>query len=211
MRGGKGVNFPKIFRYFLFKEVWSLLLPLSRCSLVSSPDRLCGDFPMRQVSPLRQTTGGPVTWYREGGFYQTLEDKAENNRFRRSRIKHPESYPKARLSNLVYAVSGFETWLWSGPYNERRWIFQVPPQTLDKYLTEFFSTIKRPSGDEYKIDSFRSLRSNIERYLKECDYPESITRSQLFFRSQNAYNNKAAQLAQRSRELQESSRTDIQL
>ncbi|XP_064597375.1 uncharacterized protein LOC135463852 isoform X1 [Liolophura sinensis] len=183
----------------------------SESSENSSANDRCGDSSIRQVSPLRQTTGGPITWYREGGFYHSLEDKAESNRFRRSRIKNPETYPKARLSNLVYAVSGFETWLWSGPYNDKRWIFEIPPKTLDNYLTEFFTTIKRPSGADYKIDSFRSLRSNIERYLKECDYPESITRSHLFSQSQNAYANRTAQLSEKSREVQESTLSDIQL
>lgn len=63
----------------------------------------------------------------------------------------------------------------------------MPAADLDKYLAEFFSVVKRTDGMEYGAHRLSCLRSNLERFLKENNYPYSIIKSLEFFNSQAAF------------------------
>lgn len=73
---------------------------------------------------------------------------------------------------------------------------EIPPGELDEYLAEFFTDLRLPSGEEYKLESLCPLRSYLERYLKDCGYPESIISSSAFAKSQEAYRRKKEHIAQ---------------
>lgn len=106
---------------------------------------------------------------------------------RRSYIVNVDDIPKQTVTNMISAAGNFERWLQMSRHGDFRNITTIPPATLDSYLVEFFTTVKRPSGEDYKLLSLQTLRSHLDRYLKECKYPESITSSKLFFRSQQAF------------------------
>lgn len=64
---------------------------------------------------------------------------------------------------------------------------EVPPVKLDSYLVDFFSTIKCRTGADYSANSFVNLRTRLDTYLKDNDYPCSITKSELFSQSRWAF------------------------
>lgn len=115
----------------------------------------------------------------------TSKMSAENLR-RRERIK-VDSRPRTTVNYMIAAVGTFERWLWSISQEERREIFEIPPEELDSFLVDFFSAVKKPCGGQYNPESFISLRSRLDSYLKDNDYPCSITKSELFAKSQLAF------------------------
>ncbi|XP_064597055.1 uncharacterized protein LOC135463632 isoform X8 [Liolophura sinensis] len=115
----------------------------------------------------------------------TSKMSAENLR-RRERIK-VDSRPRTTVNYMIAAVGTFERWLWSVSQEEHREIFEIPPEELDSFLVDFFSAVKKPCGGQYNPESFISLRSRLDSYLKDNDYPCSITKSELFAKSQLAF------------------------
>lgn len=114
---------------------------------------------------------------------------------RRSRIVSADSLPKQTLSNMLSGAGTFERWLWNQPGTERQSIVDMPPDQLDQYLADFFTTVTRTPGLDYKVESFQALKVNIDRYFKEAQYPESLKTSPLFARSRDAYSRRRRQLA----------------
>lgn len=90
------------------------------------------------------------------------------------------------VSNMVSVVCMVQRWLWRR-YGEMRYLERMPAADLDKYLAEFFSVVKRTDGMEYGAHRLSCLRSNLERFLKENNYPYSIIKSLEFFNSQAAF------------------------
>ncbi|XP_064597550.1 uncharacterized protein LOC135464005 isoform X3 [Liolophura sinensis] len=87
------------------------------------------------------------------------------NFHRRKKMANTEGLPKVSVSNMVVAARIVEEWLWSQhSYSEARSIEEIEPEKLDKYLANFFRTIKRPDGENYKRRSFGNLRTNLGSY-----------------------------------------------
>lgn len=101
------------------------------------------------------------------------------------------------MRDIVAAASTFERWLWALSPHDRREIFKIPPEQLDGYLAEFFTTIKRRSGEEYQPKSLTNLRKRIDHYLIDCGYQHSIISHPLFEGSRNALRKKLDELKQK--------------
>lgn len=99
------------------------------------------------------------------------------------------------VSLAAAAVKQFETWVRHKVcQNETRRIEEYPSEELDSLLAVFFSTIRKNNGMEYKPSSLKSVRQSLEYYLKEHEYPHSITASPQFLRSQMAYKKRCLEL-----------------
>lgn len=84
-------------------------------------------------------------------------------------------------------INTFESWLQTGTHKDSRAIEDIPPAELDKYLADFFLTVKTLSGEEFSYNSLCALRGSLERYLKDQEYPYSITTSHMFKESRAAW------------------------
>lgn len=128
--------------------------------------------------------------------YIRAKREAERLRNERlSRIPNRERMSKSRVANITSTVALFERWLWDSHDDEKRGIHDIPPEELDLYLVEFFSTIKLPNGKNYSAGSLRSLRGYLDFYLRCADYPTSITNgSGAFSRSYDAYKRKIMEI-----------------
>lgn len=90
------------------------------------------------------------------------------------------------IRGLINAVGVLESWLLD-TRDEKRVIEDIPAAELDSYLSDFFSLVKKPNGEDYDPGSYRNLRSFIDRFLKEKGYPHLIKRSPLFKKSRTAF------------------------
>lgn len=113
---------------------------------------------------------------------------------RKMRIKNRDRIPRKSITNMVGAVTTFERWLWSQPYHDNRTITKIPPAELDTYLAEFFKTVSKESGENYRYGTFASMRYHMERYLKEAGYPVSLM-SPIFSKSCKAHQDRVARLS----------------
>lgn len=96
-------------------------------------------------------------------------------------------------------VNKFENWARTEPRNDWRGIEHLPPDILDSYLADFLSTVTSNRKGTYGLNSLISLRSGLERHLKEMNYPHSITSSPVFIKSQQAYRARKLQLQEQQR------------
>lgn len=92
------------------------------------------------------------------------------------------------------AVRLFEKWIWMGSMKDNRNVEHIPPEELDAYLVDFFGNIQKPSGEDYTPSSLKNVRSCLELYLKEQGYGCSITKSQSFTMSQQAFKRRKRKL-----------------
>lgn len=95
--------------------------------------------------------------------------------------------PGSTTVHVRSAVVRFENWLKERRHRDDRYIENIPPKILDEYLAEYFSIVRKVSGEDYSIASFISLRSCMELQLKQKEYPFSITSSFQFLKSQKAF------------------------
>ncbi|XP_064597103.1 uncharacterized protein LOC135463662 isoform X2 [Liolophura sinensis] len=114
---------------------------------------------------------------------------------RKSRILNAERMPRQTVTNMISGAGTFERWLWSQNGGSRESIADIPPQQLDLYLADFYSTITRSPGVDYKVESFQALKGNINRYLQAANYPECPKSSQMFAKSRDAYHYRRKRLA----------------
>ncbi|XP_064597225.1 uncharacterized protein LOC135463739 isoform X6 [Liolophura sinensis] len=132
-----------------------------------------------------------------GSYTRAKEEDEQLRRERMSRIPNRENMSKSRLANITSTVALFERWLWVSHEQEKRGIHDIYPEELDGYLTEFFSTIKQPNGNNYSPGSLSSLRGYLEFYLRCTNYPASITgNSGVFQQSQAAFRRKINEIRQ---------------
>ncbi|XP_064606812.1 uncharacterized protein LOC135471486 [Liolophura sinensis] len=96
-------------------------------------------------------------------------------------------------------VNKFENWARTEPRNDWRNIEHLPPDILDSYLADFLATVTSSRKGTYGLNSLISLRSGLERHLKEVNYPHSITSSPVFIKSQQAYRARKVQLQEQQR------------
>ena len=74
--------------------------------------------------------------------------------------------------------------------NEDRPIQDIPPQKLDQFVGEFIVCVRKEKPDErgsyeYEPSYLRRIIASIERYLKEYNYPCSLTRDKQFTYTQS--------------------------
>lgn len=96
--------------------------------------------------------------------------------------------------NIAAAVSSFQRWILEEPRNDKREITEISAPELDSYLAEFFSVMKKPSGEDYTRRSFSVYRYSLDRYLKEHKYPFSICKSEEFLKSQRSFHRRKLSL-----------------
>ncbi|XP_064597187.1 uncharacterized protein LOC135463713 isoform X1 [Liolophura sinensis] len=94
---------------------------------------------------------------------------------------------RSTARHVKAAVKLFERWIWVGSMKDNRNVEHIPPEELDAYLVDFFGNIQKPSGQDYTPSSLKNVRSCLELYLKEQGYGSSITKSQCFVNSQQAF------------------------
>lgn len=111
----------------------------------------------------------------------------------RLRLQSTERKSGAIIRNIASAVGTLQHWLLT-TYREPRVIEVIPPAELDAYLEAFFAVITKPNQQNYEPESFKNVRSNIERFLQEKGYQGSITKSPSFRRSQLAFRRRKSTL-----------------
>ncbi|XP_064597062.1 uncharacterized protein LOC135463632 isoform X15 [Liolophura sinensis] len=111
--------------------------------------------------------------------------------------------PKSRTTFAMFAscVGTMHRWIQRKYPDEQRNIENIPPDELDFYLAGFFQEVKKPSGMDYSPESLRTLRSYIQGYLETKNYPESITKSRTFLKSQQVYSQRRIQLRSKRSQL----------
>lgn len=117
----------------------------------------------------------------------------------RARIRNLEQKSVPTIGNIVNSVGILERWIWK-EYGDGRNIEAMPPEELDSYLTEFFPTLKKPNGEDYDADSWTNFRSYLDRFLKEHNYPCSISKSVTFAESQRVFKTKRKWLSEKRKE-----------
>ncbi|XP_064597158.1 uncharacterized protein LOC135463699 isoform X3 [Liolophura sinensis] len=108
----------------------------------------------------------------------------------------PECVAKVITQPEASALNTFGRWLAEAGYDEARPIEQIPPETLDGYLVEFFATVKRKNGSEYQSSGLKEIRKYLQHHLKCHGYPESLTRSDKFAKCREVYLKKVEMLRQ---------------
>lgn len=103
----------------------------------------------------------------------------------RARVVSAEKKPPHTVLDIVKAVTTLERWLWN-KYKESRNVEEIPAEELDAYLAEFFQILKRPNGQRYGPASISNYRHHLDRFLKDHQYPYSLSKSREFANSQRA-------------------------
>ncbi|XP_064596624.1 uncharacterized protein LOC135463295 isoform X1 [Liolophura sinensis] len=112
----------------------------------------------------------------------------------RSRILNQDQKASSTVRNMVAAVASFERWLSASHPEETRCVEHIPPPELDPYLADFFLNVKQPSGQDYKVDSFRQIRYNLDKFLQDHSYPCTLTDSSEFKETRLAFRKRLAYL-----------------
>lgn len=103
-----------------------------------------------------------------------------------ARIAKQESKSASTIRNIVNSVGSIERWL-KRSRQDTRTIETIPPRELNDYLVDFFTDLTKPNGDQYDPDSFTGFRSYLDRFLKEKNYPCSISKSPEFAQCQHSF------------------------
>ncbi|XP_064605692.1 uncharacterized protein LOC135470590 isoform X2 [Liolophura sinensis] len=88
----------------------------------------------------------------------------------------------------------FERWLRTNGYPGERPFECLSPNDLDQYLANFFSSIRRKTGEDFTYNSLTSVRTSLARYFRDVGYPYSITGSGFFLKSQLAFRERVKKL-----------------
>ena len=78
--------------------------------------------------------------------------------------------------------------------NESRPLEELSPQELDLYLSRFILAVRKKNGEEYEPTTLRGFIASVERYLKKCQYSESVITGQNFTRTREVLKSKQKQL-----------------
>ena len=78
--------------------------------------------------------------------------------------------------------------------NESRPLEELSPQKLDLYRSRFMLAVRKKNGEEYEPTTLRGLIVSAERYLKKCEYIESVITGQNFTRTREVLKSKQKQL-----------------
>ncbi|XP_064596893.1 uncharacterized protein LOC135463552 isoform X7 [Liolophura sinensis] len=160
-----------------------------------------------QTVPAAVCTGGPkaescedgnlaqdFSWIQEEEF-STCKEHWKTPSIRQTAV-HPEmpNSSSASTRNALKSVRRFESFLCSEGYSENRKIHEIPAFDLDPILCDVFKNIRRQDGTQYSVSSLIALRTGLEYHLKRCQYPLSITTSIHFYRSQQSFKARKAEL-----------------
>ena len=100
-----------------------------------------------------------------------------------SEQKNPSTHRKTK-QHVALFIKFLET------KEEKRLPYGIPPRELDNYLAMFFLSVRKETSvdgcREYEPCTLKGMQSSIERYLKENNYEEEITKSCKFFTSREA-------------------------
>lgn len=89
--------------------------------------------------------------------------------------------------SIKCVTNAFANWLKEHPRLETRNFNDIAPGNLDEYLAVYFSIVKRQNGCNYLPKTFKSIREDLARHLRETGYPHCIVRSPLFLKSQLSF------------------------
>ena len=78
--------------------------------------------------------------------------------------------------------------------NERREVQEIPPDTLDSYISKFLLSVRKRDGDNYEPTTLRGMVSSIDRYLKRNRYVESVITGHSFEQTRQVLKSKQKQL-----------------
>lgn len=81
----------------------------------------------------------------------------------------------------------------------------IPGTELDRYLSSFFTIVKKHDGNEYEPASLRGMLCSVERYLKMKNYRTSVTRDPLFACTRHALKYKQQKLREIGKGMKKSS------
>lgn len=87
-------------------------------------------------------------------------------------------------------------------YIQERWpdlveiaeTFQFDNNTLDKILCKMWFEVRQQNQDRYTVNSLKNLRYGINRVLKLYGFPHNIVKSEVFAKSQEAFDDACRQL-----------------
>ena len=68
------------------------------------------------------------------------------------------------------------------------------PEVLHETLCQFYAEVRKKDGTEYKSDCLRVMRSGLDRFLKENEYPKSLLKDDLFKECDTVLEGKARKL-----------------
>ncbi|XP_064596987.1 uncharacterized protein LOC135463599 isoform X2 [Liolophura sinensis] len=137
------------------------------------------------------------------GLHRAVDSEAMPKRLSKASIKaRISSADKTQqtIIDVLNSVASIERWMWLR-HRETRLVQEVPPHELDAYLVEYFQTLQKPTGEDYKSETFTKLRSCLDRFLRDAKYPASLTKSHVFRRSQSAYDLRRRELVMRQADL----------
>ena len=70
---------------------------------------------------------------------------------------------------------------------------------LDKTLSQFYTEVRKESGEDYEADSLRVMQAALERHFKSKLYPKSIIKDREFLSSRKVLEGKARKLREEGR------------
>ena len=127
--------------------------------------------------------------------------------------KNPDVYklfrPTRKMASRFHTTSGqtrnkntdhsTNTWTrifkaWASERGQNEELPSYVPSDLDEVLVNFYEELRKVDGQEYEPPCLRVMRSSLDRYLKEKNYPVSIISSDEFKESNNVSEGKARDL-----------------
>lgn len=88
----------------------------------------------------------------------------------------------ATVKQTNHIMSKLEKWL-KEQKSELRSIEQIAPSELNTFLSEYFYQLKKVNGQPYEPTTLNGIKSGIERYLKQKEYPECLITSRSFLKT----------------------------
>ncbi len=82
---------------------------------------------------------------------------------------------KNTLNNTHRDISLLKKFL--SAQNEEREIYNIEPEVLDRYISEFIVKVRKQDGEQYdhEATTLRSFVSSFDRFLRRQNYPELST------------------------------------
>ncbi|XP_064596906.1 uncharacterized protein LOC135463552 isoform X18 [Liolophura sinensis] len=169
-----------------------------------SPRRLAASATTSSGSPNNQSWMGSTGDAAQGSSSQTdgaISTQCTEGRCYGVSVGHtsdiPRRTPEGASGNYITGskerrsikcvTNAFANWLKEQPRLETRHFNDIAPDELDEYLAAYFSIVKRQNGSNYLPKTFKSIREDLARHLRETGYPHCIVRSPLFVRSQLSF------------------------
>lgn len=115
-------------------------------------------------------------------------------------LTEPPKRTDIKKAGTLADIKLFRDWLSLNYPEEQREVHALPPRELDRYLSSFYSKIRKMNGLDFSANSFLFFQTSIERYLREQRYEHSIVRGAQFSMSQEALRRKYQHLLQKEKE-----------